>query len=208
MPLSLHRKNTAKGSSVPMIIVALLIGVMVGFSSGWEISALQFRRSAAPPAPPAGPAAAVTPSPQDPAEVPTAVPANAVVYRGVVDAVVKGGLRVTVLEGVTGEPQVMLVAADYVALRPVQPAVQASGADTSKGLPPPPKPPAEPYAEEPMSLSDFKTGDVVEFSTAAILKDGATVSTAKAVWIMNLSQQNQQGGPVGDGTAAPLVPKK
>lgn len=199
-----------------MIIVALLIGVMVGFASGWEISALQFRRTAGPSnaaaAPAPSPEAVLTPpvnGAMPPATGASSVPATSVVYRAVVDAVVKGGLKVTVKEGVVGEPQVTLASGTYVALRPVQPAPQDNAKwDTSKGLPPPPTPPADPYAEEPMKLADFKAGDVVEFSSADVLKDGSSVTVSKVVWIMSLAQQTQQGGPIGDGTAAPSVPKK
>src|SRR5687768_9218176 len=182
MTLFKHHKSEPRDSAVPMIIVALLIGVMVGFASGWETSALQFKKNTGAPSPAASapspsPAPVLTPpvnGPMPPATGASSIPATPIVYRAVVDAVAASGLKVTIMEGAVGEPQVTLTADAYVALRPAQPKPQNDPKwDTSKGLPPPPTPPADPYTEEPMKLSDFKVGDVVEFSTAVVLKDDA-----------------------------------
>ncbi len=121
------------------------------------------------------------------------------------------GLRVTVMEGIGGAPQVTLLAdkdADPVAFRPATVITEdLSGTDLSKGLPPPPQPSSvDPYKEEPMKLSAFAKGDVVEFSTVEPVNDGASFKVAKITWIMGLSAQTQQGGVVSDGTAAPPMP--
>lgn len=204
------QKHVAKDSAAATIVVALLVGVMIGFASGWELSAMQYKSRAAVPATAGSPAAAAKfalPTEKDGGTV-RAVPAT---YRGVVEAVGTADLKVTVMEGVGGEPLVTLLVekgADLVALRPAAVVTEdLTGADLSKGLPPPPKPPADPYKEEPMKLSAFAKGDVVEFSTVEPVADGAAFKVAKVTWIMNLAEQAKQGGAVGDGSAAPPMPK-
>lgn len=204
------KKYASRDSAVAMIIVALLVGVMVGFASGWELSAMQYR----PPASSAG--ASGVPANGNPIVLPevqddASIRVSPATYRGVVEATSSAGLRVTVMEGIVGKPLVTLLVdknADLVALRPAKVVtMDLSGADLSKGLPPPPKPPADPYKEEPMKLSAFAKGDVVEFSTVEPVADGASFKVGKITWIMNLSAQAQQGGAVGDGTPAPPMPK-
>lgn len=207
------RRKHPQDSAVQMIIVALLIGVMVGFASGWETSALQQRRAANVPAAPS-PSPALRPEPpgQAPAEMPTLVPANPVVYRGVIDAVDGASLAVTVMEGAVGAPKVTLLADDatLVALRPAASSTSLpERQDTTRGLPKPPKPPANPYVQEPMALGSFRVGDVVEFSSGEPLRVGASIAVDKVTWIMNLEDQAAQpAGPVGDGGPAPLAPKR
>jgi hypothetical protein len=205
-----------RDSVVSTIIVALLIGVVVGFASGWELSSLQFRSkhmTGTSPSPAPSPAAAPTETPvmnTSPTNVETLVPAAPVTYRAVVDRVRTDRLEVTVEEGATGSPRVTLVASAktlLVALRPQEPPPQDySGWDLSKGTPPPPKPTSQPYAEHAIRLSDFKVGDVVEFSAGTGFEDGAVIEVEKIAWILNLNE-NAQPGPNGAGQAAPPAPQ-
>ncbi len=206
--MAMQRHGT-RDSAAATIIVALLVGVMVGFASGWELSAMQYRGPAQVSVAPGSSVAANTfalPTERDGGTVRS----TPVTYRAVVEAVSATGFKATVMEGVAGEPLVTLLPekdAELVALRPATIVTEdLTGKDLSKGLPPPPKPPADPYKEEPMKLSEFAKGDVVEFSTVEPVADGSTVKVGKITWIMNLSTQARQGGTVGDGTAAPPMP--
>ncbi|MEY4744572.1 MAG: hypothetical protein RL272_517 [Candidatus Parcubacteria bacterium] len=208
-------RHVARDSAVAMVILGFVIGAMVGFASGWETSAMRFRERVERPAAPAAAAptaAAGAPSAETLKTLPEeASPAIVAAYRGVVDAAGADGLKVTVMEGVAGRPQVTLLTnarTSIVAFKPAPVPPSGEVRPTSKGLPPPPKPPAEPYAAEPMAADAFRRGDVVEFTTSETVDDGAAFTVGKLAWIMNLLDRSQQGGAVGDGTAAPPLPKK
>ena len=184
-----------------MIIVALLIGVMVGFASGWEMSSLQHRQ---------GGKLLVTPPAPTPAPSPMGEPEPvAVTYRAVVDEVGANSLHVTVMEGAAGSPELELIPgadAMLVALKPAPQEAQGA-AETAKGLPPPPQPTGDGYVAQPMALEQFRVGDVVEFSSAEAVADGGSLMVGKIAWIMNLQDRAQQPGPREGGTA-PLKPKR
>ncbi|HTM69142.1 MAG TPA: hypothetical protein VL426_07705 [Candidatus Binatia bacterium] len=210
-----RRKNSSRvdpaqrDSVVGTIILALLIGVIIGFSSGWEISALQFRRPAPSPALSAEPAVPPAEPLAPPAEEKTLAPAELVTYRAVVDAVTQDGLQVTVMEGVAGSPKTTLLVSsttDLAALRPKEQAPSVAAPDTTKGLPTPPKAVAEPYEEVPMTLDAFRVGDVVEFQAEGGLVAGARLEPAKVLWIMNIAANAELPGPNGAGQPAPPPP--
>ena len=133
-------------------------------------------------------------------------PAVPAIYRGVVEKNDGASLRVAVIEGVAAPMSVTLTASGSAKISALVVAgtTKPSGTRAADGtLPPPLAPTANPYVEEPRKISDFKVDDVVEFSAAAGIEDGATVEVGYITWIFSKAAPAAPG-PIGGGGSAPL----
>lgn len=208
-----HRSHHAQGTagtvrehgphvSLAGAVVVATIAAILGFGLGFKVAYRQFKAFAYK-----GPASA--PASAQPAPVEAQEAATSVTYRGVVDAVAADRLSISIMEGApegTGVTLLVTASTRILALRPVTaPPQDLSGWDFSKGLPPPPKTPSEPYEAATIPFGELAVGDVVEFEGAAGVEDGATVTPGTITWIMYVGDLGPQGGPRGDGAEGPKV---